>query len=132
MWGGVLLECHCFLAFSAGGAGSQDTARPVYTSVSISRSTCQRVFKTGFRSSRCGSGVASPTRIHEDAGSIPGPTRWVQDPALPQAASQVTNPAQLPHCCGCGGGRQPAAALNLNPSLGTSICCEYGPKKKKK
>ena len=35
-----------------------------------------------FRSSLCGSAVMNPTRIHKDAGSIPGLAQWFKDLAL--------------------------------------------------
>ena len=34
-------------------------------------------------SSRCASAVTNQTRIHEDAGSIPGLVQWAKDLVLP-------------------------------------------------
>ena len=54
------------------------------------------------RSSRCDAMKTNPTRNHEVVGSIPGLTQWVKDLA------------------------------DSTPSLETSICCECGPKEKKR
>ena len=46
------------------------------------------------------------TRIYEEVGLIPVLTQWVKDPVLLRAAAQAEDVAWIPHCCGCGVGRQ--------------------------
>ena len=56
--------------------------------------------------------LTNPTRIHEDAGSIPGLTWRVGDPVLPWAVAQAGS-----------------CSSDSTPSLRTSICCGCSPKK---
>ena len=72
-------------------------------------------------SSHHGAAKMNLTRNHEVVGLIPGLAQWVEDQVLPHAAVQVTDVAWIWHCCGSGVGLQ--QELQLNPSLGTSICC---------
>ena len=72
----------------------------------------QHSLKTIFAgNSHCGSAEMNLTSIHEHTGSIPGLTQLVKDLALLWASGYSSN---------------------LTPSLGTSICQRYGPKKTRK
>ena len=46
--------------------------------------------------------LTNPTGVHEDRDFIPGLDQWVKDPALLWAVVQVTDAAQIWHCCDCG------------------------------
>ena len=49
--------------------------------------------------------LANSTSICEDEGLIPGLAQWVKGRALPLAVLQVTDEAQIWHCCGSGVGQ---------------------------
>ena len=65
--------------------------------------------------------LANLTSIHEDTGLFPGLPQWVKDPALPCGVGRRhgSDPVLLCH------------SSDTIPSLGTSVCCGCGPKKKK-
>ena len=64
------------------------------------------------------------TSIREDVGSIPGLTQWVKDQVLPRVVVWVADTPVLLWCMPTA-----RAPVPSTPSLGTSICLGWGPKK---
>ena len=81
------------------------------------------------RSSHCGSVVTNPTSSHEGKGEIPGLTQWLRIERC--HALQCRSQSQLESCVAVAW-LAGSCRSDSTPSLGTSTCCGYGPKKQKK
>ena len=84
---------------------------------------------SGSKSSRCGVAETNWTRNHEVAGLIPGLTQWVKDPVLLWLWHRLQTwlRSVIAVAVAVAGGY----SSNWTPRLGTSICHECSPKKKK-
>ena len=81
----------------------------------LSQIVWEALFKGKFQSSRHGTAKTNLTRNTEVAGSIPGLTQCIKDPALLWAVVYVEDPAHIWHCCGSGIGQQQQFGLDPWP-----------------
>ena len=81
--------------------------------------------------------VKNLTSIHEDAGLTPGLTQWVKGSSIATAMKSHcrvhhTSQMRLLDLVWLWRRLVVSCSSDLTPSLGTSLCCRYGPKKKRK
>ena len=69
--------------------------------------------------------VTTPTSIHEDVASIPGPAQWVCHELWCRLQRQLGS------CVAVAVAKASSCSSDSTPSLGTSISWGYGPKRQK-
>ena len=121
---------HCSGLDHCCGAGSLPGAGTKAKTTTKKQKTKKQKNNNKKRISCCGSAVTNPTSIREDSGSSPGLAWWVKGSSIAMSSgvgSQGLDLVLLGLWCRLGG-----YSSDLIPSLGTSICCRGGPKKKTK
>ena len=117
-----LLSSPFFVVLSSGFVR---ISKDLYTNVF--KKTCD--FLKRSQSSHRGAVEMNPTRNHEVVGSIPGLTQWIKDPAVSCRGRLQT---RLRSGIAVAVVEVGSCSSDLTSSLGTSICCRCGPKKRKR
>ena len=92
--------------------------------------TIKKIIK--IQSSHHGSEVTNLSRIHEAEGLTPDCDQWVKDLALPLAVVWSQTLLRSGIAVAVAVAMASSCSSDSIPSLGTSICHRYGPKKKRK